>query len=100
MKWMDAPSVTEMERGGVYEMEIDISSINFCDTWSGYPFQIDKTLQTKIQKRNMDFSFQICFWNKFLTLGSGPTENYANTRIWVFSVSPLPEVKNLFRKQI
>ena len=22
MKWMDRPSVTEMERGGVYEMEI------------------------------------------------------------------------------
>ena len=27
MKWMDRPSVTEMERGGVYEIEIEISSI-------------------------------------------------------------------------
>ena len=42
MKWMDRPSVTEMERGGVYEMEIEISSIHFCDTWSGYPFHIDR----------------------------------------------------------
>ena len=25
------------------------------------------------------FSFQICFWNQFLTLGSGQTKNYANT---------------------
>ena len=23
MKWMDRPTVTEMERGGVYEMEIE-----------------------------------------------------------------------------
>ena len=38
MKWMDRPSVTEMERGGVYEMEIEISYIDFCDTWSGFPF--------------------------------------------------------------
>ena len=42
MKWMDRPSVTEMERGGVYEVEIEISSIHFCDTWSGYPFNIDR----------------------------------------------------------
>ena len=38
MKWMYRPSVTEMERGGVYEMEIEISSIDFCDTWSVHPF--------------------------------------------------------------
>ena len=36
MKWKDRPSVTEMERGGVYEMEIEISSIHLCGTWSGY----------------------------------------------------------------
>ena len=33
IKWMDKPSVTEMERGGVYEMKIEISSIHFCDTY-------------------------------------------------------------------
>ena len=42
MKWMDRPSVTEMERGGVNEMEIEISSIHFCDTWSVHPFHIDQ----------------------------------------------------------
>ena len=41
MKWMDRPSVTEMERGGVFEMKIEISSIHFCDTWSVHPFQIE-----------------------------------------------------------
>ena len=34
MKWMDRPIVTEIKRGGVYEMEIEISSFHFCDTWS------------------------------------------------------------------
>ena len=42
MKWMDRPSVTEMERGGVYEMEIEIFSIHFCDTWSVHLFHIDR----------------------------------------------------------
>ena len=37
------------------------------------------------------FSFEICFQNQFLTSG---------TRICVFSVKPLPKVKNWFRKQI
>ena len=50
MKWMDRPRVTEMEKGGVYEMEIEISSIHFCDTWSGYPFQIDRNST----KKNLD----------------------------------------------
>ena len=87
MKWMDRPSVTEMERGGVYEMEIEISSIHFCDTWSGYPFYIDRNSSKKIFRIEIwTFSFQICFRNKFLTLGSGQTENYANTRICVFLV--------------
>ena len=47
MKWMDGPSVTEMERGAVYEMEIGISSIHLCDTWSGYPFHIDRNSSKK-----------------------------------------------------
>ena len=42
MKWMDRPSVTEMERGGVYEMEIEISSNHFSDTWSVHPFHSDR----------------------------------------------------------
>ena len=40
---MDIPSVTEMERGGVYEMEIEISSIHFCGIWSAH-FILTKTL--------------------------------------------------------
>ena len=43
------------------------------------------------------FLFQICFRNQIWTSGSGQTEN---TRICLFSVWPLPEVQNLFRKQI
>ena len=39
---MDKSSVTEMEREGVYEMEIDISSIHFLDTWYVHPFHIDQ----------------------------------------------------------
>ena len=54
MKWMDRPSVTEMERGGVYEMEIEISFIHFCDTWSGYPFHIDQNSYNIFFYRNMD----------------------------------------------
>ena len=65
IKWMDGPSVTETERGGVHEMEIEISSIHFCDTWSVQPFQV-------------------CIRNKFWTSGSGQTEN---TQIRVFSVN-------------
>ena len=49
MKWMDGPSVTEMERGGVYEMEIEMSSIHFCDTWSVHPFHIDRNSSKKIR---------------------------------------------------
>ena len=49
MKWMDRPSVTEMERGGVYEMEIEISSFPFCDTWSVHPFHIDQNSLKKIE---------------------------------------------------
>ena len=47
VKWMDRPSATEMERGRASEMEIEISSIHFCDTWSCYPFHIDETFQKK-----------------------------------------------------
>ena len=54
MKWMDRLSVTEMERGGVYEMEIEISSIHFCPTWSGYPFHIDRNSSIFFKNRNMD----------------------------------------------
>ena len=55
MKWMDRPSVTEMERKGVYEMEIEISSIHFCDIWSGYPFHIERSSSNnKKFNRNMD----------------------------------------------
>ena len=101
VKWMDRLSATEMERGCASEMEIEISSIHFCDTWSGYLFHIDRnSLKKKFRLEIWTFSFQICFWNKFLTSGSGQTENYANTRICVFSVWPLPEVENWFRKQI
>ena len=42
MTCMDRPSVTEMERGGVHEMEIEISSIHFFDTWFVHPFHIEK----------------------------------------------------------
>ena len=47
MKWIGGPSVTEMERGGVNEMEIKISSIHFCETWSGDPVHIDQNSSTK-----------------------------------------------------
>ena len=47
MKWMDRPSVTEMEIGGVYEMEIEISSIYFYDTKSVDPFHIDQNTSKK-----------------------------------------------------
>ena len=47
MKWMDRPSATEMERGAVYEMEIEISSIHFCDTWSVHPFHVDQKSSKK-----------------------------------------------------
>ena len=43
------------------------------------------------------FSFQICFQNQLLTLESANTQN---TRICIFSVWPLPEVKNWFWKHI
>ena len=80
MKWMNRPSVTEMERGGVYEMEI--SSIHFCDTWSGYPFHMDRNSTTKFLRIEiLTFSFQICVQNKFSTSGSGQTKNQANTRV-------------------
>ena len=42
MKWMDGPSVKEMERRVVYEMEIEISSFHFSDTWSVHLFHIDQ----------------------------------------------------------
>ena len=48
MKSMDRPSVTEMERG-VYEVEIEISSIHFCDIWSVHPFHIDQNSFKKNQ---------------------------------------------------
>ena len=32
MKWMDRPSVTEMERGGVYEMDIQKSAKKLSST--------------------------------------------------------------------
>ena len=47
IKWMDRPSVTEMERGGVYEMEIEISSIHYYDIWSVDPFHIDQNSSRK-----------------------------------------------------
>ena len=66
MKWMDGPSDAEMERGDVYEMKIEISSIHFCDTWSGYPFHIDQnSSKNKFRIKIWTFSFQICFWNQF-----------------------------------
>ena len=48
MKGMDRPSVTEMERGGVYEIE-ENTSIHFCYTWSYYPFYIDRNSFKKIE---------------------------------------------------
>ena len=42
-------------------------------------------------------SFQIGFWNQFLTSGSGKTKNM---QIRVFLVWPLPDVWNWFQKQI
>ena len=38
MKWMDKPSVTEMDRGDFYFHFRDTSSFHFCDTWSVHPF--------------------------------------------------------------
>ena len=45
VKLMDRPSATEMERGRASEMEIEISSIHFCDTWSVHLFHIDQNLK-------------------------------------------------------
>ena len=95
------PSVTEMERGGVYEMEIANLLCPFlwhlvCPSISYGP----KLFKIKFRIEIWTFLLQICFRNKFSTLGSGQIENYANMRICVFSVWPLPEVKKLFRKQI
>ena len=59
MKWMDRPSVTEMERRGVYEMEIEISSIYFCDTWSVHPFHIDQN-SSKIKFRIEQVQGDLC----------------------------------------
>ena len=74
MKWMEGPSVTEMERGGVFEMEIESSSIHFCDTWSVHQFHIaQNSFKKKFRIEIWTFSFKICFWNKVLTLGSGQT---------------------------
>ena len=47
VNWMDRPSATEMERGRASEIEIEISSIHFCDTWSVHPFHIDKNSSKK-----------------------------------------------------
>ena len=47
MKWMDRPSVTEMQRGGVYEMEIEISFINFSNTWYVHPFHVEQNSSKK-----------------------------------------------------
>ena len=67
-----------------------------CPSISYWPKLFKKKLRIEI----WTFLFQICFRNKFWTSGSGQTENYANTRICVFSVWPLPEVENWFPKQI
>ena len=64
MKRMNRPSVTEVDRG-VYEMEIEISSIHFCDTWSVHPFHSDRnSSKTKFRIEIWTFSFQICFQNQ------------------------------------
>ena len=105
-------------RGSVYEMDGQTkchrNGKRRC-LWNGnrnllYPFlwhlvwlsisYWPKLFKKKFRIEIWTFSFQICFRNKFSTLGSGQTENYANTRICVFSVWPLPKVQNLFRKQI
>ena len=54
MKLINRPSVTEMERGCVYEMEIEISSIHFFDTWSVHPFHIGQNSSKIFLNRNMD----------------------------------------------
>ena len=87
MKWMDRPSVAEIERGGVYEMEIEISSINFCDTWSFHPSYINQTLQKLNFESKYGYShFKSALGINFFTSGIGQNENYANTRICIFSV--------------
>ena len=60
----------------------------------------DRNAQRKNLNRNMD----ILIWNMLSEsiFDSGKWSNwkYANTRICIFSVWPLPEVENGFRKQI
>ena len=60
----------------------------------------DQNSSKKIRIEIWAFSLQIYFLNQFLTSGSGQTKKYTNMCICVFSVWPLPEVKNLFRKHI
>ena len=44
-----------------------------------------KLLKKKFRLKIWTFSFQVCLWNKFWTLGSGQTEN---TQIHVFAYFP------------
>ena len=44
---------------------------------------IDRNSLKKIKIEVWTFSFQICFWNKFSTSGSGQTEN-TQTRVFVY----------------
>ena len=63
---------------------IDTFSIPFCDIWSVIHFILTETLQQqKFRIEIWTFSLQICFRNKFLTLGSGQTKN---SQIRVFLV--------------
>ena len=48
----------------------------------------------------MDILISNLLLKSIFNFGKWSNWKYANTRIWVFSVWPLPEVQNWFQKQI
>ena len=49
-------------------------------------FSTEQNAKQKIRIEVWTFSFQICFWNQFLTLQSGQTENTQNAYLRIFSL--------------
>ena len=66
MKWMDKPSVTEMERGVVYEMEIKKSPLSISVTLGlSIHFILTKTLLKKIEYKYGHSHFKSAFGINF-----------------------------------
>ena len=59
-----------------------------------------KLFNYKIWNRNMDIFISNLLSESIFDFGKWSNGKYTNTRICVFSVWPLPKVKNWFRKQI